>query len=241
MYVKGSIIRQTFGVSHTTLHKWAEAKQIQCVRMPGSKQRLYDIESVRLHFALREEKKTGIDSRAGAIYARVSSEHQRPDLERQIADLCRTHPDFKVYQDVASGLNYTRPGLQTLLESVRRGEISTVAIMHRDRLCRFGYELLAWIFDSFNTKVLVQCSEIAAPDDHGTKELSDDLISIVTVFVARHNGRRSAENRKRRAQEAIQDQPEHPTQKKTRDRGTTGSKKSKKEPGAGTITEVDGE
>ena len=121
MYVKGSVIRKTFGVSHNTLHKWVDAGHIQCIRMPDSTQRLYDLESVQRHFQVREEKKDGIDRCAGAIYARVSSEHQRADLHRQVADLVRAHPDYKVFKDVASGLNYTRPGLQSLLECVRRG------------------------------------------------------------------------------------------------------------------------
>ena len=240
MYVKGSVVRKTFGVSHTTLHKWVDAGHIQCIRMPNSTQRLYDFESVQRHFQVREEKKDGIDRRAGAIYARVSSEHQRADLDRQVADLLRAHPDYKVFKDVASGLNYTRPGLQSLLECVRRGEIGTVAIMHRDRLCRFGHELLAWIFAAFNTKVVVQGAETAASGDHGTQELSEDLISIVTVFVARHNGQRSAENRKRRAAEgAAQAQaqaPAQPTKKKARVRRAEGSKEGQAVPGEGAVT-----
>ena len=199
MYVKGSVIRKTYNLSGTTLRKWSDEGKIETIQMPESNQRLYNIESFEKFMHIRDEKKTDTTKRYGYIYARVSSEHQRPDLDRQINDLRKAFPEHKILQDIGSGLNCNRPGLQALLEHVRQGVVSEIAIMHRDRLCRFGLELLEWIFKTYNTKIVV----FSESEENKTyeQELSEDIISIVTVFVAKHNGRRSAENRKRRKRE----------------------------------------
>ena len=204
MYVKGSVLRKTFGISSTTLQKWANDGHIECIRLPGSGQRIYSKASVERFMQLRSQGQAG---RTCIIYARVSSQHQRPDLERQIRDLKTAYPDHELIQDIGSGLNYNRPGLQTLLERIRQGRIQQVAVMHRDRLCRYGIEIMEWIFKTFDTKLLVHSKN---EDVHqlvdDTRELSEDLLSVVNFFVARHNGRRSAENRKRRREESSQEE-----------------------------------
>ena len=100
-----------------------------------------------------------------------------------------------VIRDVGSGLNFKRPGLQALLEQVHRGTVSEVVVRHKDRLCRYRLELLEWIFKKAGTKLVVLSHEQEASS---TKELADDLLAITTVFVARHNGQRSTENRRKR-------------------------------------------
>lgn len=134
--------------------------------------------------------------------ARVSSKAQKGDLERQVDDLQRTHPTYKVIQDIGSGLNWKRPGFTSLLESIHQGDIETVVVMHRDRLARFGVELIEWILRKNGTQLLVQShpNETEGNDRGEEAELVDDMLSIVNVFVARNNGRRSAANRKRRSQ-----------------------------------------
>jgi len=129
------------------------------------------------------------------IYARVSSVHQQEDLQRQIQDLRTAYPNHTVLSDVGSGLNFKRKGLQTLLERVLRGVVQEVVVMHKDRLCRYGVELLEFVFKETGTKFVVHGQDEEAND---TRELADDLLAITTVFVARHNGRRSAANRRRR-------------------------------------------
>lgn len=135
------------------------------------------------------------------IYARVSSAHQKEagDLQRQIDDMQQAYPSHTVIADVGSGLNFQRKGLQTLLERVHQGMVEEVVVRHKDRLCRYGLELVEWVMEKASTRLVVLC----APDckqDNSARELADDLLAITTVFVARHNGRRSAENRRRRKQ-----------------------------------------
>lgn len=130
------------------------------------------------------------------IYARVSSSKQRGDLERQIEDLQKAYPNHILIKDTASGVNFKRKGLQTLLEHVLLGVVSEVVVAHRDRLARIGCDLLEFIFEKAGTKLVVYGNN--EEDEH---DLASDLIAVTTLFVASYNGRRSAENRKRRRKE----------------------------------------
>lgn len=129
------------------------------------------------------------------IYARVSSDKQRGDLERQINDLKEAYPDHQIIKDIASGVNFKRKGMQTLLERVLAGMVSEVVVMHRDRLARIGCDLLEFIFATFGTKLVVHSKDDDPDFNH---DLADDLLAVTTHFVASYNGRRAAENCKRR-------------------------------------------
>jgi len=146
-------------------------------------------------------------------YARVSSQKQADDLQRQVQDLRNAFPNHTILSDIGSGLNFTtRKGFLSLLDRALNGDLEEVVVMHKDRLCRFGIELVEHIFKRSSTKLVVYgASEnfngINSSGDDGhayNAELAEDLMSIITVFVARHNGRRSAENKKRRREEREQ-------------------------------------
>jgi predicted site-specific integrase-resolvase len=130
------------------------------------------------------------------IYARVSSAKQQGDLDRQIEDLQKAYPGYTLIQDIGSGVNFKRKGLQTILGHALTGMVGEVAIMHRDRLARIGYDLLEFIFTKTSAKLVVHGTDEADAD--GKHDLADDLLAVTTLFVASHNGRRAAENRKRR-------------------------------------------
>jgi hypothetical protein len=100
-----------------------------------------------------------------------------------------------LFSDIASGINFKRPGLQAVLERILNGSISHLVVAHRDRLARFGLDLLDWILAKHHcTLVVLHQSDSTG----GPTELADDLMAVTTFFVAQHNGRRSAENRRRR-------------------------------------------
>jgi predicted site-specific integrase-resolvase len=61
-------------------------------------------------------------------------------------------------------------------------------VTHKDRLCRFGFDLIEGIIkDHSNGRIVVLNQEKTSPE----KELVDDLISIITVFSSRLYGLRS--------------------------------------------------
>jgi putative resolvase len=152
-------------------------------------------------------------SKSAYIYARVSSDKQRGDLERQIEDLQKAFPGHQLFQDIGSGVNFQRHGLHTLLERVLSGMVSEVVVMHRDRLARIGYDLLEFIFATVGTKLVVHCKDDGSNND----DLADDLLAITTHLVASYNGRRAADNRKRRRQEAIDEKAKVGAETTTKD------------------------
>lgn len=183
-------------ISTSTLRNWGNSGRIR-TRKPGGK-RFYNIEDVR-----REIGETPIiaNRETGQIvgYARVSSHHQKEDLHRQ-EEYIRTHSEIgeegRVITDIGSGLNYNRKGLTKLLTQVEYGEISMVVVTYRDRLCRFGFEIIERIFRKNNTKLLVLCTEDY--DEQGEKELANDLLDVCNYFTAKRNGRKAARYRKER-------------------------------------------
>jgi putative resolvase len=214
-----------YAVSRATLRRWADGGKIGFVRAHGDGKRLYSAVDLDRMFGNEQRKQLQPAEKAKILYARVSSEKQRPDLERQIQDLRQAiHPYqqlYKVIQDVGSGLNWQRRGFQALLERVHKGEIGEVVVFHKDRLCRFGFELVEWIFAKAGVKLVVLGQDLASQLDDDAREqqeLAEDLLSIVTVFVAKNNGRRSAAHRKRRKQE-----------EKARARSARKAKKSRRE------------
>jgi len=128
-------------------------------------------------------------------YARVSSVKQSEDLERQVQDLQKEYPDHELVKDIGSGVNFSRKGFKALVESIIDGDIEELVISHKDRLTRFGYELIEQICKKFECTIVVQFKdERHSPE----QELADDLLAITTVFVAKHNGLRAGEKKRKR-------------------------------------------
>jgi putative resolvase len=97
-----------------------------------------------------------------------------------------TYPGYTIVGDVGSGINFKRRGPRSVLERSMRGEVAEVVVAHRDRLARFGVDLIEWILQRNGTRLVVQHSTVGTPES----ELADDLLSIVTVFACRRNGTR---------------------------------------------------
>lgn len=184
-----------------TLRRWDKNGKIKCLRTPGGHRRiaLADIEVI-----LREGAEPSPQSVNTAIYARVSSHEQKQkgDLGRQIErakEYCiqRGYPEPKVYQDVASGLNTGRKGLQQLGKMIEQGKVQRVIITYKDRLTRFGYEYLARYFASYGAtiEILEQL-----PQNTGEQELVEDLIAIITAFSGKVHGLRSHQSKRSRQQ-----------------------------------------
>lgn len=164
------------GLHPNTLRKYADQGVIPSIRTPSG-QRLFDIEA----FVGQRQ------SAQVVVYARVSSRKQQDDLERQVAYLKGKEPHAEVVTDIASGLNFKRKGLLSLLERCLRGDKLTVVVAHRDRLARFGFELIEWLIQQNGGQVVVLSkSHHASPSD----ELFEDLLAVLSVFAARMHGLR---------------------------------------------------
>lgn len=93
---------------------------------------------------------------------------------------------FKIIQSIGSGINYKNPNLQELIRMVINKEVDTVYVLYKDRLVRFGFELLEFLFREFGVSIEIVNQQFESAQE----ELVTDLIQIVTVFSAKLNGKR---------------------------------------------------
>ena len=164
------------GLHPHTLRKYADSGQIPSIRTPAG-QRLFDIGA----FIGQQQ------SACTVLYARVSSKKQDDDLQRQIAYLQNKYPNAEIITDIASGLNFKRKGLLSILERALRGDKLRVVVAHKDRLARFGYDLIEWLITKNGGSILVlHNTPHASPAD----ELSQDLLAVLSVFATRMHGLR---------------------------------------------------
>ena len=132
------------------------------------------------------------ESRFDILYSRVSSHKQEDDLQRQkqyLEENCQTK-EFTHIQDIASGLNFKRKGLIKILDSVKEGKVRTIIVASKDRMARFGFDLIEWLCHEYGTKILVLDNQNQSP----TEELGKDLLSIVQIYCCRWNGKRRYKN-----------------------------------------------
>lgn len=178
MYVSTKKAKEYYSVSIDTLRRWAEHGKIKTTRTKGNHRR---------YFIPKEYTR-----KRNIIYARVSSSKQKVNLENQIRYLQKKYPSYELITDIGSGINFKRKGLQTILDELFKGNIKNVVVTSKDRFTRFGFELFEYIFSKFGYKI----KNLNSNKIKSEEELANDLLSIITVFTARHNGRRSYGNKK---------------------------------------------
>jgi predicted site-specific integrase-resolvase len=217
-YISPFKLTKQFDVTSGTLRRWAEDGKIRCLR-PNNGKRIYNVNDVTKHFGIQPVKPNPTYT---ICYARVSSLHQKEDLERQINLLKEQYPKAKIIKDIGSGLNWNRPGFRTLLEHLDSKTVSEVVVAYKDRLCRFGFELMEWIIKKANAKLVVLNANNDITD--ASRELSDDLLAITTVFVAKNNGLRAAHYRKQRKAKVVEKgSKENETSRKSDEEVRTGN------------------
>ncbi len=104
---------------------------------------------------------------------------------------CRQHCKTRslIFTDIGSGLNMKRRDLQRLLSFAQRGVIETLFITHRDRLARFGVDLLQRIFQDCSIRLIVLMEE---EERTLQKELVTDMMVLIPSFSGRVYGLRAA-------------------------------------------------
>ena len=102
--------------------------------------------------------------------------------------------DYEIIQDLGSGMNYYKKGLTRLLNLVFEGQVKRLVLTHKDRLLRFGAELVFSICEAKGVEVII----INKGDENPKfeEELAKDVLEIITVFSARLYGARSKKNKK---------------------------------------------
>jgi putative resolvase len=179
------------GVSRDTLRRWEKYGKIKSERTAKGHRR-YILASL-LGASL---KKVPFNKRTIA-YARVSSHDQKEDLSRQIQVLesfCAAKGwSYEIIDDLGSGLNYNKRGLRQLIQTICLSQVDRLVLTHKDRLLRFGSELIFSLCEQFGIEVVIinQTENSTFEDD-----LVQDVLEIITVFSARLYGTRSRKNKK---------------------------------------------
>jgi putative resolvase len=164
------------GVHPNTLRKWADNGEIESIRTVSG-QRRYCLDKYL----------QATNSDRVVCYCRVSSSKQRDDLARQVEYMQANYPEAEIIKDIGSGLNFKRRGLKAILERAMSGERITLVVAYRDRLARFGHELIKQVIERSSGKLVVLNEMSLSPTD----ELTRDLLSIIHVFSCRLHGLRN--------------------------------------------------
>ncbi|MGK7876748.1 MAG: IS607 family transposase [Xenococcaceae cyanobacterium] len=178
------------GVSIDTLRRWEKKGKLKPEGRTEGGHRRYRVADL-----LRIDNPS---FRYTVCYGRVSTGDKKDDLARQMAMLetyCRDSGWEEVYllQDIGSGLNYKKKGLMKLVDLLQKNEVERLVITDKDRLLRFGSELIYALCESNNTQVIILNRLV---DRDPETELVEDILNIITVFSARLYGRRSRRNLK---------------------------------------------
>lgn len=197
---------ELIGKTEQTLRNWDKNGTLKPHHVAESGHRYYSVEQANHFLGLKNCGKKLNRKIVG--YCRVSSNKQKDDLERQIENV-RTYMiakgySFEIISDIGSGINYNKKGLNQLVDMITNSEVEKVVVLYKDRLLRFGFEIIENICKRYGTVIEV----IDNTERTEEQELLEDLVQIVTVFSCRLQGKR-ANKAKKIIKELLEDDKDH--------------------------------
>ena len=191
-YYSAKKVTQILGVTAQTLRNWDKEGKLKPTYVKSNGYRYYSEEAILSYTQERKTKKN-----LNVIgYARVSSKKQSDDLERQVNNLkeyiSSKYDSFDIITDIGSGINYNKPGLLKLIEEINKKEVDLIVVLYKDRLLRFGFELVEHFASLNNVKIEV----LDKVDKNQDQELVEDLVQIITVFSCKIQGKRKSKTKK---------------------------------------------
>lgn len=184
------------GINPQTLRKLGDENKIKCYKTLSGQRKFSRKYLEEMCNNNSYDNQNNKDKKTNFIYCRVSSKKQVDDLSRQVDFIRNKRPEYASYvsiTDIASGINFNRKGLQTVLDAALQGTIGEVVIAHRDRLCRFGFDLIKIIIEKQGGKITVLDDQ---RDKSTEQELSEDLLSIIHIYSCKQMGKRSYKSKK---------------------------------------------
>lgn len=179
------------GVSAQTLRNWDNNGKLHPHHTSSNGYRYYSHEQLNQVIGV----KPNLDRKIIG-YCRVSSNKQKDDLQRQIENmklyLTAQGKPFEIITDIGSGINYKKKGLKELLKLITQNKVDKVVVLYKDRLLRFGYELVEYIASLYNCEIEI----IDNTEKSEQQELVEDLVQIITVFSCKLQGKRANKARK---------------------------------------------
>lgn len=179
---------KSLGVSIQTLRNWDKEGKLKPTYVTENGYRYY---SEDLLNKFRNIKNVNKIKKKNILYARVSTKSQKDDLDRQVDNLKQyaysKGYSFDIITDIGSGINYKKEGLLKMINLVECGEVDRIIVLYKDRLIRFGYDLIEYICKLNDTKIEIVDNSTISKE----QELTEDLIQIITVFANKLYGARS--------------------------------------------------
>lgn len=179
---------KSLGVSIQTLRNWDKEGKLKPTYVTENGYRYY---SEDLLNKFKNVKNVNKIKKKNILYARVSTKNQKDDLNRQIDNLKQyaysKGYSFEIITDIGSGINYKKEGLLKMINLVECGEVDRIIVLYKDRLIRFGYDLIEYICKLNDTKIEIVDNSTISKE----QELTEDLIQIITVFANKLYGERS--------------------------------------------------
>ena len=190
-YYSSKTVTKILGVTAQTLRNWDKEGKLKPSYIKSNGYRYYSEDSILSYTQERKTKKN-----LNVIgYARVSSKKQEDDLNRQIDYLkqyiSNKYQTFEIISDIGSGINYNKKGLQKLIEKINRKEVDIIVVLYKDRLLRFGFELIEYFASLNNVKIEV----LDKKDKSEEQELTEDLIQIIKVFSCKLQSKRKSKTK----------------------------------------------
>jgi len=197
-FVGGKEASKILGVHQRTLYQWEEKGEIETIRTTGNK-RLYNVKKYLASKVKADNICNNLDDldnkneKLNICYVRVSTQNQKDDLERQKLLMKTKYPNYIIIEDIGSGLNLNKRGINKIIHLGINGKINEVVVAYKDRLTRFGFELIEEIISKYsNGKIIIlnKTEQISQEE-----ELVKDIMAIMNVYVAKMNGLRRYKNK----------------------------------------------
>ena len=183
-YLSSKTVSKKLGVTAQTLRNWDREGKLKPSYVKSNGYRYYSLDDI---LSFTQERKTKKELKVIG-YARVSSKKQSDELIRQVENLNKIlkekYTDFEIISDIGSGINYTNPGLKKLIELINKKEVDLIVVLYKDRLVRFGFELIEYFAKLNNVKIEILDNNEKPQET----ELVEDLVQIITVFSCRIQG-----------------------------------------------------
>lgn len=192
MYSIGKFAKK-IGVTQQTLRNWHKQGILIPASVTKSGYRYYSESQLREY--LGKKKKSQVE-KITIGYCRIASTKQKDELEQQIEDmksyLIAQGKPFQIIHDVGSGINYQKKGLQQLIKRLTQGEVDKIVLMDRDRLVRFGFELIEYLASLYDCEIEI----IDHTEKIQEEELVEDFVKVIGTFSSKLQKKHANQARK---------------------------------------------
>lgn len=184
-YLTAKQTKSLLGCCTKSLQDWDKKGLIEVRRTAGGRRR-YNVKKYAKDNNL-ESILIVPEERKNIIYCRVSSHDRKEDLKRQSAFLQEKYPNYELIEDIGSGINFKRKGLQKIIRYAIENKLNEVVITYKDRLCRIGYDMIEFIIKTYSNGVI---TILHTEEESRHDEITKDLIEIITVYSSKIHGTR---------------------------------------------------